>query len=259
MKGNGNSNMTLTTSNYFGTIKCDFYENDDGKYFFTRDQIGEALGYSNPQKAMDNLHKRHKDRLDKFSILLKLRSTDGKLYNTTLYSEMGVYEICRWSQKEKANEFLDWVWQLVNDYRHNPEMKPQISSSTVLELIQSLHTENRLIKKYLEETNVKLSRMEGFMRTMLPPSKHSQWKSLMANKIKSIAKDIGIDESEIKGVYGSIYNKMRNDYGLDVNNFTADYLLTHKDVANPPAIDVVEYYPELKELFESIVESYEEV
>lgn len=55
---------------------------------------------------MDNLYKRHKDRLDKFSIPLKLRGNNGKFYNTTLYSEMGVYEICRWSQKEKANEFM---------------------------------------------------------------------------------------------------------------------------------------------------------
>lgn len=49
---------------------------------------------------------------------------------------------------------------------------------------------------------------------------------------------------------------MRNDYGLDVNNYIADYLLNHKEVSNPPAIDIVDSYPELKELFENIVDNY---
>ncbi len=43
---------------------------------------------------------------------------------------------------------------------------------------------------------------------------------------------------------------------MDVNNYTADYLLNHKEVSNPPAIDVVEAYPDLKELFEVIVDNY---
>ncbi len=49
---------------------------------------------------------------------------------------------------------------------------------------------------------------------------------------------------------------MRNDYGMDVNNYTADYILSHNEVSNPPAIDVVDFYHELKELFEVIVDNY---
>lgn len=35
----------------------------------TRKQIGEALEYANPQKAIAKLHERYKERLDKFLVM----------------------------------------------------------------------------------------------------------------------------------------------------------------------------------------------
>jgi ERCC4-related helicase len=46
-----------------------------------------------------------------------LRATDGKAYNTYLYSPKGVYEICRWSRQPKADAFMDWVWGVVESIR----------------------------------------------------------------------------------------------------------------------------------------------
>ena len=28
-------------------------------------------------------------------------------------------EICRWSNSKRANEFMDWVWDIIESYRHN--------------------------------------------------------------------------------------------------------------------------------------------
>lgn len=83
----------------------------------TRQQIGQALEYDNPQKAIDNIHAKHKDRLDKFSVTLKVRATDGKMYITTLYSAKGIYEICRWSRQPKADEFYDHVYDILEGLR----------------------------------------------------------------------------------------------------------------------------------------------
>ena len=113
-----NTNMILATSQNFGTVQCDFWnDNSNNDFWMTRKQIGEALEYNNPQKAIDNLHTKRKDRLDKFSVTLKLRGTDGKLYDTNLYSFRGVLEICRWSRQAKADEFMDWVWDIVDGLR----------------------------------------------------------------------------------------------------------------------------------------------
>lgn len=83
----------------------------------TRQQIGQALEYDNPMIAIAKIHDRHKDRLDKFSVLTKLGSADGKQYNTHLYCAKGVYEICRWSRQPKADEFYDHVYDILEGLR----------------------------------------------------------------------------------------------------------------------------------------------
>ena len=40
-------------------------------------------------------------------MVVKLTATDGKQYNTTIYTAKGIYEICRWSRKDKADVFYE--------------------------------------------------------------------------------------------------------------------------------------------------------
>lgn len=97
--------LTLVKNSQFGNLKCNYYGNANGQFFMTRQQIGEALEYTNPQEAIKDIHSRHKTRLDKFSVQRKLRGTDGKMYDTFLYSAKGIYEICRHSHQPKADDF----------------------------------------------------------------------------------------------------------------------------------------------------------
>lgn len=110
-------NLEIIKSENFGEIELDFYQNNDNELFMTREQIGSALEYKNPNDAIRLLHRRNKDRLDKFSVSFKLNGTDGKLYNTKLYSYKGIYEICRLSRQHKADKFMDWVWDVVEEIR----------------------------------------------------------------------------------------------------------------------------------------------
>lgn len=110
--------LKLIKQERFYSVTTDFYQdlsNED--ILMTREQIGLALEYGDPQKAISNIHLRHKDRLDKFSVVLNLRATDEKFYPTTLYTVKGVYEICRWSKQKLADEFMDFVWNIVDAYR----------------------------------------------------------------------------------------------------------------------------------------------
>lgn len=102
-------NLKLITTEKFGDLDCNFYRNINDDILLTREQIGIALEYTDPDDALYRIHKRHKDRLDKFSVTDKLTSTDGKEYETYLYTQKGVMKICRWSNKPKANLFVDWV------------------------------------------------------------------------------------------------------------------------------------------------------
>lgn len=81
----------------------------------TRQQVGTALGYPDPAKAIDVIHRRHKERLDKYSVTVKVTATDGKMYETILYSRKGVYEICRWSRQPIADELFDRIYDVLEE------------------------------------------------------------------------------------------------------------------------------------------------
>lgn len=105
--------LRLIDSRSFGKIQCDFYS--DGKeLWMTRVQVGTALEYAFPQEAVQKIHERHPERLDKYSVQVKLTSTDGKAYDTTLYNRKGVMEVCRHSKQPKADAFMDFCWDTMD-------------------------------------------------------------------------------------------------------------------------------------------------
>ncbi|WP_144518687.1 BRO-N domain-containing protein [Bacillus thuringiensis] len=110
-------NVSIIKSESFGNVVCDFYQNEKNEIFMTRNQVGQALEYTNPNDAIRFIHKRHSERLDQFSVPCKLNGTDGKLYETVIYNAKGIYEICRWSKQPKADAFYDWVYELLETLR----------------------------------------------------------------------------------------------------------------------------------------------
>lgn len=109
--------MELVKQEKFAGLDVGFYQDENGDVYMTRNQIGEALGYAQPQRAMNKIHERNKERLDKFSVVVKLGTTDGKFYDTHLYSEKGIYEIMRKSNQPKADEFYDFVYDIIKSLR----------------------------------------------------------------------------------------------------------------------------------------------
>ncbi|HBE8904518.1 TPA: phage repressor protein [Clostridioides difficile] len=110
------TNLELIKSENFGEVECNFYENDTKDILMTREQIGMALEYTEPRIAISKIHERNKDRLDKFSTVVKLVTVEGNrevLRDTIVYNTKGVMEICRFSRQPKADTFMDWVWDVV--------------------------------------------------------------------------------------------------------------------------------------------------
>jgi len=103
----------------FGNLVMDFYKDETGDIFATREQIGHAMGYSEPVIAISKIHNRHEDRFINKSVITKLVSTDNKMYDTTLYSARGITEICRWARTDNADEFFDWVTDAIETIRRD--------------------------------------------------------------------------------------------------------------------------------------------
>lgn len=86
-------NLQLVKSDKFGETECDIYS-DSKEMYMTIDQIATCLEYSNGRKGIENVIARNEYlKNEEFSVTLKLRATDGKQYNTRVFTEDGIYEV----------------------------------------------------------------------------------------------------------------------------------------------------------------------
>ena len=131
-------NLTLIESRKVNNALVDgFYGNKES--WFTRTQIGEALGYEHPTEAIGKIHNRHKNRLDLFSRVTQIDLPSG-VQEGYVYSFRGVLEICRWSKQPKADEVMDALYDMAESVRE----KGYFSLMPDMELC------NMLANKYLE-------------------------------------------------------------------------------------------------------------
>ena len=118
------SDLQLYTTKTYNGIEFDCYveaaQQGAGDFWATRTQIGELLCYENPEISVANIHNRNKERLGKFSRVIKLIRVEGEREvsrNVTVYSFKGLLEICRYSNQPKADAIMDWLWGIADEIR----------------------------------------------------------------------------------------------------------------------------------------------
>ena len=242
--------LKLITTETFGTVPCDFYRNMNDDMLLTRNQIGQALEYSNPQKAIDNIHSKHKDRLDELSVTTKLRATDGKEYMTTLYTQRGVMEICRWSRQSKANQFMDWVWDIIESYRNNTLSSQNIDMKAFTDILTSLSNTQAAITQTLNLLNEKLSNIEDQSK---PKRKYSYWTSKMFPKYEELMDYLGYESNG--ELYKYLYKEFNDIYpDYDLRQVADDYCYENK-LETCFTLDAIEHDKTVRKLFERMVDN----
>lgn len=239
-------NLKLITTEKFGDLDCNFYRNINDDILLTREQIGTALEYVYPDDALSKIHNRHKERLDPLSVIVKLASTDGKYYDTTLYSQRGVMEICRWSNKPKANEFMDWVWTIVEKYRSNA-LQSQIDLQPLIDTLSSI---NNRLSKLEESTNNK----------KLPINKYSRWKSNAFTKIKLIQSYVNEHSDQnlsLSQTMKIIFDELQDTYDIDLSEYTEIYKCEYgiDFDTKVQTLDVINHYKDIREMFTLTLDS----
>lgn len=117
--------LTLIKQGDFLGTKCDFYRDENGEIYMSRTQIGFALQYKNPQDAIKKIHQRHVEQLQSKYIEvvgdnLSPRVKDlGNKSSIFMYNERGIYDVVRWSTTKVANQYFDWVYDVIQSIKHN--------------------------------------------------------------------------------------------------------------------------------------------
>lgn len=268
------NNLKLVETDVFNEIAtCDFWGNANNEYLVTREQIGRALGYSNPANAIKNIHLKHKERLDKFSTQLTLGYVEGDRYverERILYNRKGIMEICRWSRQPLADKFMDWCWEIMDRLISNSLNTVTLSReeySMIINTVNEVGQLNKVNEQLTRQLQIisaqnttmqdKLSRMWQKIMLIVPPAHYSSWKNKMSQKIVSLAKILGYtNDDDRKSIYSDIYNMMRSDYDIDLNSYKENYLLSQIDCKNVTMIDVIDSDTALRDIFEEFVDRY---
>jgi len=268
------NNLKLVETDVFNEIAtCDFWGNANNEYLVTREQIGRALGYSNPANAIKNIHLKHKERLDKFSTQLTLGYVEGDRYverERILYNRKGIMEICRWSRQPLADKFMDWCWEIMDRLISNSLNTVTLSReeySMIINTVNEVGQLNKVNEQLTRQLQIisaqnttmqdKLSRMWQKIMLIVPPVHYSSWKNKMSQKIVSLAKILGYtNDDDRKSIYGDIYSMMRSDYDIDLDSYKENYLLSQTDYKNVAMIDVIDSDTALRDIFEEIVDRY---
>lgn len=239
------TNLKLITTENFGELQCNFYRNMNDNILLTREQIGTALEYKNPPVALSMIHKRHKDRLDPLSVVHKLLSTDGKEYETILYTERGVMEICRWSNSKKANLFMDWVWDIVEKYRNKEIVDITLLSSTLNKMVSILEKQEERITK----VEFQLQESKQIEEKPLYKKPYNPWFAKMQPKYQLLEDYFNITRGQL---YKNILKEMENIYNIDTNQIQADYLYENNITSCYP-LDPYEFKQKYRDMVEGIV------
>lgn len=117
--------LKLVKQGEFLGTKCDFYLDENDNIYMSRTQIGYALQYKDPANAIKNIHNKNHDRFDKLSISVTGAQFEPPLRNNKnadkvyMYIERGIYAMCARSRQPVADDFNDWVMDVISSVREN--------------------------------------------------------------------------------------------------------------------------------------------
>lgn len=259
------NNLKLITTETFGDLSCNFYRNMNDDILLTREQIGSALEYSNPQKAIQKIHSSHKDRLESLCMrIIENRVPQnggvGVGVETVYYTQRGIMEICRWSRQPKADLFMDWVWDIIEKYRAN-ELVPvqQLDMTPISDAISSMTQAITAISNNMITIQQDiLSLKEQSNKNKLPEKKYSRWKTNTFNKLNTLHSYVNEHSDEnlkLSEIIHLIIGETEDTYGIEINDYVDAYKSEFNLDVNPYALDVINRYKDVRDMFSLTLDS----
>ena len=159
-------------------------------------------------------------------------------------------EICRWSRQPKANVFMDWVWDIIENYRQY-KVAPDFSYKILNTLTQSINTlTSNILSIHQDIQELKQSQKNRFLSEKKYPS---TWYKKMSPKYKMLMDYFNCTRNEL---YSSIYKELEDTYDIDLNQIQEDYCYENylsEDECYP--MDAIEHNPELRNALTLLIDN----
>jgi prophage antirepressor-like protein len=140
--GNTNSNNLLIKQ--FNGLNIQVYGTYDEPLFKAKD-IGDLLGMSNIREVIKNFN--NKQRCD-----VSLTDAIGREQNTTFLTEQGLYKVLMRSRKKIAEQFQDWVCEVVEEIRKNGKYELEENKRQLEERNKQIEETARELDLYKQKT-----------------------------------------------------------------------------------------------------------
>lgn len=141
-------NLALATQQEFGTVMCDFWQNENNEIFMTIAQLAQSLEYAS-KKGVEKLIANNEYLKDEeFSVLSKISTgtyDKGGTQETRIFTEDGIYEVTMLSKQPKAKEFRAFVRKTLKALRKGEAVLVQPQSEHDKIQIQKMRAEAMLI------------------------------------------------------------------------------------------------------------------
>lgn len=221
-------NLSLAIKEMFEGNEVDVYRNENNDVFMTREQIGQALEYKNPRRAIKDIHLRNSNRLDRFSRRAQIETPSGR-QETTIYNEKGIYEIIRHSKQPKADNFYDWVYELLSKLRKGEIQAFQPQSERDKLEIERMKAESRLLNartrqaklildmqknKELSPVAIELLQVNG-LETLTGESTGYRPRTEKTYSATEVGRQLGITANMV-GRIATAHDLKTSEYGIEV-------------------------------------------
>ena len=136
-------------------------------------------------------------------------------------------------------------------YRHNelqsqPNLQPLIDSLSILtQTITTMQQDINILKE--SQTTKKL-----------PEKKYSRWKTNTFNKLNAILSYVNTHSEEnlkLSEIIHLVIQETEDTYNIEINDYVDAYKSEFNLDTNPYAIDVINHYKDIKDIFTLILES----
>ena len=149
---------------------------------------------------------------------------------------------------------MDWVWDIIEKYRHN-ELQPvqditpiTDTLNTLTQVLTTLTTNITAMQQDIQE--LKQSQRNRYLLEKRYPS---AWYKKIAPKYKMLMEYFDCTRSEL---YSSIYKELEDTYNIDINQIHEDYCYENhllKDECYP--MDAIEHDTKLRDALTLLIDS----